>query len=55
MFLEKKFQNDQLGCAASEYKDLKTKIRVAEKTMQGPTIENLVVKACTCTSVHICH
>ena len=52
---EKHFQNNQLGCVASEYKDLETKIRVPGETIQGPTIDNLVVKACTCTSVHTCH
>ena len=52
---EKHFQNNQLGCVASEYKDLETKIRAKGENIQGPKIENLVVKACTCTSVHICH
>ena len=55
VFSENFFQNDQLGCVASEYKNLKTKIRIAGETIQGPTIENLVINACVCTPVHICH
>ena len=48
-------QPGQLGCVAESYDDLKTKIRIGNEVIEGPTIENLVIKSCVCTTVHICN
>ena len=48
------FKNMQTRCVPIGFEDIKTEIIDGDKILNGPTIENLVIRNCACAEVQSC-
>ena len=52
--IQEYFKNMHNRCAPIEFEDIKTVFANDNKIVDGPTIENLVIRSCACTEIQSC-